>query len=147
MIKYPNEQELAKYSANIMNNDIPFVLNELGVSHKDYFDTVEPSKIKYLIYFVHSGKINKSDIKNILINFFSKFSFIESLEPFYIDTDAAGDQIDTILDEVISQNPEMVEKAKKDPKLVNWFIGQVMKGATVKLDATIVKTKVNERFK
>jgi len=35
--------------------------------------------------------------------------------------------IETAVDEVIAANPAQVEKAKQNPKLAGWFVGQVMK--------------------
>ncbi len=35
--------------------------------------------------------------------------------------------IETAVDEIIAANPAQVEKAKQNPKLAGWFVGQVMK--------------------
>ena len=32
-----------------------------------------------------------------------------------------------IIDELVSNNPKQVEQARENPKLVGWFVGQVMK--------------------
>ena len=34
--------------------------------------------------------------------------------------------IEKIIDEILTDNPEQVEKAKENPKLAGWFVGQVM---------------------
>lgn len=48
----------------------------------------------------------------------------------------------TIVDlvkEVIASNPEMVEKAKKNPKLAGWFAGQVLKKNNTVNPASVTK--------
>jgi aspartyl-tRNA(Asn)/glutamyl-tRNA(Gln) amidotransferase subunit B len=35
--------------------------------------------------------------------------------------------IEAAVDEIIAANPAQVEKAKANPKLAGWFVGQVMK--------------------
>jgi len=35
--------------------------------------------------------------------------------------------IEAAIDEIIAANPDKVEKAKEKPKMVGWFVGQVMK--------------------
>ena len=40
--------------------------------------------------------------------------------------------IEAALDEIIAANPAQVEKAKVNPKLAGWFVGQVMKATAAK---------------
>jgi aspartyl-tRNA(Asn)/glutamyl-tRNA(Gln) amidotransferase subunit B len=37
--------------------------------------------------------------------------------------------IEKIVDEVVAQNPDKVAQAKANPKLIGWFVGQVMKSS------------------
>lgn len=48
--------------------------------------------------------------------------------------------VDQLIDEVLAENAEQAEKAKLEPKLVNWLVGQVMKKAKGKLSADTAKS-------
>jgi aspartyl-tRNA(Asn)/glutamyl-tRNA(Gln) amidotransferase subunit B len=55
--------------------------------------------------------------------------------------------IEQIVSEVIKENPTQVDKVKGNPKLIGWFVGQVMKKSQGKADPKIINKIVNERFK
>ena len=44
-------------------------------------------------------------------------------------------------------NPEQVDKVKSNPKLIGWFVGQVMKKSQGKADPKIINQIVNEKLK
>jgi len=46
--------------------------------------------------------------------------------------------IEAIVDEIIAGNPDQVEKAKQNPKLMGWFVGQVMKASQGKANPQAV---------
>jgi Asp-tRNA(Asn)/Glu-tRNA(Gln) amidotransferase B subunit len=54
--------------------------------------------------------------------------------------------IDKAIDEVIAANPEQYEKAKENPKLVQWFVGQVMKATQGKAKPPVIIEKMNARL-
>ena len=47
-------------------------------------------------------------------------------------------EIEAAVDEVIAANPAQVEKAKQNPKLAGWFVGQVMKSSGGKVNPQAV---------
>jgi aspartyl-tRNA(Asn)/glutamyl-tRNA(Gln) amidotransferase subunit B len=47
--------------------------------------------------------------------------------------------IEAAVDEIIAANPAQVEKAKQNPKLAGWFVGQVMKATGGKANPAAVK--------
>ena len=51
------------------------------------------------------------------------------------------------MDDVIAANPVQVDKVKSNPKLVGWFVGQVMKKSQGKADPKIINQIVNEKLK
>ena len=55
--------------------------------------------------------------------------------------------IEQIVDDVINENPAQVNKVKSNPKLIGWFVGQVMKGSEGKADPKIINKIVNEKLK
>ncbi len=54
--------------------------------------------------------------------------------------------IEAEVDEVIAENPDQVEKAKSNPKLAGWFVGQVMKATGGKANPKAVNDIVAERL-
>ena len=54
--------------------------------------------------------------------------------------------IEAALDEIIAQNPAQVEKAKVNPKLAGWFVGQVMKATGGKANPKAVNQLVQEKL-
>jgi aspartyl-tRNA(Asn)/glutamyl-tRNA(Gln) amidotransferase subunit B len=50
--------------------------------------------------------------------------------------------IEAAVDQVIADNPAQVEKAKANPKLAGWFVGQVMKATGGKANPKVVNEMV-----
>ncbi|HSG54815.1 MAG TPA: Asp-tRNA(Asn)/Glu-tRNA(Gln) amidotransferase GatCAB subunit B, partial [Paracoccaceae bacterium] len=50
--------------------------------------------------------------------------------------------IETAVDQIIADNPAQVEKAKQNPKLAGWFVGQVMKATGGKANPAVVNQLV-----
>lgn len=59
-------------------------------------------------------------------------------------TDAGA--IETAVDEVIAANPAQVEKARANPKLAGWFVGQVMKATGGKANPATVNALVARKL-
>lgn len=59
---------------------------------------------------------------------------------------ADGSEIDAIIESVLAANPENAEKVKTEPKLIQWFVGQVMKASKGKAPAPVVLEKLKGRF-
>ena len=54
--------------------------------------------------------------------------------------------IEAAVDEVIAANPGQVEKAKANPKLAGWFVGQVLKATGGKANPATVNTLVAQKL-
>jgi aspartyl-tRNA(Asn)/glutamyl-tRNA(Gln) amidotransferase subunit B len=54
--------------------------------------------------------------------------------------------IEAAVDEIIAANPAQVEKAKANPKLAGWFVGQVMKATGGKANPAAVNALVNQKL-
>jgi len=54
--------------------------------------------------------------------------------------------IEAAVDEVIAANPDQVEKAKANPKLAGWFVGQVMKSTGGKANPKTVNELVSAKL-
>lgn len=54
--------------------------------------------------------------------------------------------IEVAVDEIIAANPAQVEKAKQNPKLAGWFVGQVMKATGGKANPAAVNALVAQKL-
>ena len=52
--------------------------------------------------------------------------------------------IEAEVDKIINANPDQVEKAKTNPKLAGWFVGQVLKATSGKANPAVVSKLVNK---
>jgi aspartyl-tRNA(Asn)/glutamyl-tRNA(Gln) amidotransferase subunit B len=59
-------------------------------------------------------------------------------------TDTA--EIEAAVDAVIAANPGQVDKARQNPRLAGWFVGQVMKATGGKANPAAVSDLVNRRL-
>ncbi|MBT8409615.1 MAG: Asp-tRNA(Asn)/Glu-tRNA(Gln) amidotransferase GatCAB subunit B, partial [Alphaproteobacteria bacterium] len=54
--------------------------------------------------------------------------------------------IEAEVDKIIAENPAQVEKAKQNPKLAGWFVGQVMKATGGKANPKAVNEIVSKKL-
>ena len=50
------------------------------------------------------------------------------------------------VDEIIGKNPDKVEQARANPKLVGWFVGQVMKASAGKANPQAVNDLIKRKL-
>ncbi len=136
----------AKLSAN-------WVINELfGRLKADDAEItaspVSPSQLGQIIDLIAADTINGKMAKEVF-----EIAYTSGRDPEEIvETEGMKQVTDTgaieaAVDEVIAANPAQVEKAKENPKLAGWFVGQVMKAtggkANPKAVNQIVARKLN----
>ena len=54
--------------------------------------------------------------------------------------------IQKAVDEVIAANPDKVEQVKEKPKMIGWFVGQVMKSTSGKANPQTVNELLAEKL-
>ena len=54
--------------------------------------------------------------------------------------------IEAAVDEIIAANPDQVAKAKENPKLAGWFVGQVMKAMGGKANPKAVNELISKKL-
>ena len=125
-----------------------WVINELfGRLKKDSLDItdspVSPAQLGGIIDLIASGDISGKIAKDLF-----EIVYTEGGDPAQI-VDARGMKqvtdtgaIETAVDQIIADNPAQVEKAKQNPKLAGWFVGQVMKATGGKANPAVVNQLV-----
>ncbi|WP_428928556.1 Asp-tRNA(Asn)/Glu-tRNA(Gln) amidotransferase subunit GatB [Marinibacterium sp. SX1] len=129
-----------------------WVINELfGRLKKEDHDItvspVSPAQLGGIIDLIAKGDISGKIAKDLF-----EIVYTEGGDPADIvekkgmkqvtDTGA----IETAVDEVIAANPAQVEKAKANPKLAGWFVGQVMKATGGKANPKAVNDIVTAKL-
>ena len=129
-----------------------WVINELfGRLKKDSLDIsdspVSPAQLGGIIDLIASGDISGKIAKDLF-----EIVYTEGGEPAQI-VEARGMKqvtdtgaIETAVDQIIADNPAQVEKAKQNPKLAGWFVGQVMKATGGKANPAVVNQLVMEKL-
>lgn len=129
-----------------------WVINELfGRLKKDDREIeespVSPAQLGSII-----GLITKGDISGKIAKDLFEIVYNEGGEPAEIVEERGMKQvtdtgaIEAAVDQVIADNPAQVEKARANPKLAGWFVGQVMKATGGKANPKAVNELVTQKL-
>jgi aspartyl-tRNA(Asn)/glutamyl-tRNA(Gln) amidotransferase subunit B len=125
-----------------------WVINELfGRLRKDGREIgdspVSPAQLGQVIDLIASGDISGKIAKDLFDIVYTEggdpASIVEARGMRQV-TDTGA--IEAAVDEVIAANPDQVEKARANPKLAGWFVGQVMKATGGKANPKAVNDLV-----
>jgi aspartyl-tRNA(Asn)/glutamyl-tRNA(Gln) amidotransferase subunit B len=134
-----------KMAANWVINDLFGRLKKEG--HALAHSPVSPSQLGGIIDLIQSGDISgkiAKDLFEIVYTVGGDPREIVEARGMRQVTDAGA--IERAVEEVIAQNPAQVEKARANPKLAGWFVGQVMKVTGGKANPAAVNALVNARL-
>ena len=134
-----------KLAANWVINEL---FGRLKADEKDITDCpLSPAQLGGIIALIKSdtisGKIAK-DVFEIAYTTGRAPEEIVETEGLKQVTDTGA--IETALDDIIAANPAQVEKAKVNPKLAGWFVGQVMKATGGKANPKAVNQLVAQKL-
>ena len=108
---------------------------------------VSPAQLGGIIRLIKSGDISGKIAKDLF-----EIVFTEGGDPAQI-VDSRGMKqvtdtgaIEAAVDQIIAENPDQVEKAKQNPKLAGWFVGQVMKATGGKANPAAVNALVSAKL-
>ncbi len=129
-----------------------WVINELfGRLKKDERgiadSPVSPAQLAGIITLIKSGDISGKIAKDLF-----EIVYSEGGDPAKIVEERGMKQvtdtgaIEKAVDEIIAANPAQVEKAKQNPKLAGWFVGQVMKATGGKANPAAVNQIVSAKL-
>jgi aspartyl-tRNA(Asn)/glutamyl-tRNA(Gln) amidotransferase subunit B len=129
-----------------------WVINELfgrlkKEEHAIADSPVSPAQLGGIITLIKSGDISGKIAKDVF-----EIVYTQGGDPAQI-VEARGlkqvtdtGAIETAVDEIIAANPAQVEKAKQNPKLAGWFVGQVMKATGGKANPKAVNEIVTAKL-
>ncbi|MGR3463361.1 Asp-tRNA(Asn)/Glu-tRNA(Gln) amidotransferase subunit GatB [Limimaricola sp.] len=129
-----------------------WVINELfGRLKKDDLgieaSPVSPGQLGDIVALIAKGDISGKIAKDLF-----EIVYTEGGAPAKIVEERGMKQvtdtgaIEAAVDQIIAQNPAQVEKAKQNPKLAGWFVGQVMKSTGGKANPAAVNQIVTAKL-
>ena len=134
-----------KLAANWVINELFGRLNKEDISIAD--SPVSAAQLGGIVDLISKGDISGKIAKDLF-----EIVWTEGGDPAEIvetrgmkqvtDTGA----IEAAVDQVIADNPAQVEKAKTNPKLAGWFVGQVMKATGGKANPAAVNQLVQQKL-
>ncbi|PYG29933.1 Asp-tRNA(Asn)/Glu-tRNA(Gln) amidotransferase subunit GatB [Pelagimonas varians] len=135
-----------KLAANWVINELFGRLKKEDHSIED--SPVSPAQLAGIIKLIKSDTISGKIAKDLF-----EIVYTEGGDPDAI-VEARGMKqvtdtgaIEAAVDEIIAANPAQVEKAKANPKLAGWFVGQVMKATGGKANPKAVNQIVAQKLK
>ena len=134
-----------KMAANWVINEL---FGRLKKDDRDITDSpVSPAQLGGIIDLIAKGDISGKIAKDLF-----EIVYSDGGDPAQI-VDARGMKqvtdtgaIEAAVDQVIADNPAQVEKAKANPKLAGWFVGQVMKATGGKANPKAVNELVSAKL-
>ena len=134
-----------KLSANWVINEL---FGRLKKDDKGITDSpLSPAQLGGIIDLISSDAISGKIAKDLF-----EIVYTEGGDPAQIVEERGMKQvtdtgaIEAALDEIIAANPDQVEKAKVNPKLAGWFVGQVMKATGGKANPKAVNQLVAQKL-
>ena len=134
-----------KLAANWVINDLFGRLKKDDLEITD--SPVSPDQLSGIISLISKGDISGKIAKDLF-----EIVYSEGGDPAEI-VEARGMKqvtdtgaIEAAVDKIIAANPDQVEKAKANPKLAGWFVGQVMKATGGKANPKVVNELVAKKL-
>ena len=135
----------AKMAVNWVMGDLAGLANAKGVAIDEA--GVSPSQLGQLLDLVGndtiSGKIAKEVLEIIMTEGGNPAEIVEARGLKQV-TDTAA--IEAVVDDIIAANSGRAEHVKAKPKMIGWFIGQVMKATDGKANPQAVNTILKRRL-
>ena len=129
-----------------------WVINELfgRLNKEDHAITESPISAAHLgqiLDLMSSDKINGKIAKEVFeIAYTTGRAPDEIVETEGLTQVTDTGAIEAAVDQVIADNPEQVEKARANPKLAGWFVGQVMKATGGKANPKAVNEIIQQKL-
>lgn len=134
-----------KLASNWLTGNILGYLNKYDLTINDIYLT--PKMLKDIIKMIEDGKISSKQSKDVLIKVIE-----EEKEPTTVVKESGMSQITdekelmTFINEIMDENPSQIEAYKKQPRLLDYFIGQMMKKTRGKANPSLASKLLKEEL-
>ena len=169
--RFQNEYSLSKYDANILASEIDIAdffedivkgrdpkitanwvtgeffaaMNKNGFSVQD--SPISKNNFSKLIQLIEENVISTriaKDVFELMLNSDENPEDIVEREGMKQVSDTG--ELESIIDNIIQNNPDQVIAVKEKPKLMGWFVGQVMKETNGKANPKLVNELLNSKL-
>ena len=129
-----------------------WVTSELFGALKRCDKTVEQCPVKakdlaQLLRLIEDGTISGKIAKEVFVYMFETGKKAEDIiEQKGLKQITDTSAIDAIVEEIIADNPQQVSKAKSNPRLIGWFVGQVMQRSKGKANPALVNKILQQKL-
>lgn len=135
-----------KSASNIVLGDVLRILNEQSIEIDEF--SISPERLAELVKLKEEDKINSSAMQEIFNEMLSNEKSPEELakEMNLIQVSDSG-FLEPIVDEIITNNPDEVQRYKDGKKqLMGFFVGQAMKASKGKANPKLVTEMVTKKL-
>jgi aspartyl-tRNA(Asn)/glutamyl-tRNA(Gln) amidotransferase subunit B len=134
-----------KQAANWVTVELRGRLNEAGIGVSE--SRVSPERMAELIVLTGEGTISRSAAKDVLDRIFETGESPSAVVEREGLATVGGDELEGIVDEVISSHPDEAERVRGgDRKVVNYLLGQVMKATRGSADGGRVRALLLQKL-
>ncbi len=145
VIKGGEKERDAKAAANWVINDLAGRLNKEG--KEIAASPISSAQLGTILDLISGGTISGKIAKDLF-----EIVWAEGGDPQAI-VEARGmrqvtdlSAIEKVVDDIVAKNPDKVAQAKANPKLLGWFVGQVMKASGGKANPQAVNELLNRKL-
>ncbi|MGC9106327.1 MAG: Asp-tRNA(Asn)/Glu-tRNA(Gln) amidotransferase subunit GatB [Thermoprotei archaeon] len=131
-----------KEVANLLINDYMRWINELNIRPSE--SKAKPEYIADLLRMLDEGIITIKIVKEILPDVVKGNDPKKLVEERGLIALKDQNALIEVIKQVFAQEPDAVEKAKRDPKVVNYLVGQVMKRTGKRADPYLVNQLIKK---
>ncbi len=142
----PADKKAYKLAANWVVTEVLRVLNENGIAIGDF--SIKPDGLAELLHFILKGKISHTIAKDVYEKMLeSGKNAVSIIKEEGLETVQDMGILKQLVDKVISENTELVEKYKKGKKgVLGALIGQVMKLTQGKGDPRMIRDLLTKKL-
>lgn len=135
-----------KLISSLLVNDLLRWVDEAGTSLSVGIARLNTSRLCKLVKYTESGLISVKLLKEYV-----RLAILEDLDPEELvsrgmTTIGEEEELKNIVDEVLRENPKAVADAMRDPKAINFLVGQVMRKTGGRADPKLVNEIIKKRL-
>ena len=134
-----------KIAANWITGEFFAAMNKLGFGISD--SPISKDNFSKLIKLIEESIISTRIAKDVFEMMLEKDEDPEKIvEREGMKQVSDTGELEKIIDAIITENPDQVEAVKLKPKLMGWFVGQVMKETNGKANPKLVNELLNDKL-
>ena len=133
--------------ASILVNELLRWVDECGITIEEGLKLLTTERICKLVRYLKEKKLSSKLIKEYIKKIITEDidpddligkGYVSIMDPEYLSN---------VIEEVFKENPKAVEDARRNPKAINYLVGQVMKKTMGKADPQLTYELINRRLK